>query len=290
MKLNREILDRVTKEINSDNQTAQILMDQNLLKKGLHQSPNERLIFLEKNLTQVLESNILYLERVFLYNFIGQYEEAYRLLKDRKLAQWKENKVEALAQYIYASVESAKNKIKDGDYEEAIYQLKSAQFYPNNFGGGKRLNTEESDIWYHLACAYNCLGKEATAKCYFELATDKIKVPSANNQQPDKIFYQGMAFKRLGKEEKALAIFENMIIYGEAHLKLKAEIDNFDFLAPRCVISENDLDFRNKINSLYMIGLGHLGLEKTALAEEKFSIILSLDRRHLGAQAQLRRL
>ena len=38
-----------------------------------------------------------------------------------------------------------------------------------------------------------------------------------NDQQPDKIFYQGLAWRALGREDKACGCFNKLIKHGEKH-------------------------------------------------------------------------
>lgn len=265
-------------------------MELNHLKNGCNQNPTERLSFLESNLSWVLTQNDLYLERIVLYNFIGQHEEAYRLLSEKKFQHEDGGIGEVSAQYVYTLVEIAKKKIIEGDYDEAIHQLKSAQYYPENLRVENQLNDKGNEIWYHLGCAYNYLGKDDTAKFYFDRATQELNEPSANDQHPDKIFYQGLAYHKLGEKHKAKKIFENLLSYGKTYLENKTYIEDFAFSVDTSLTFDIDLDFTNEVNCLFMIGLAYLGLENLTLAKEGFLRALSLDPKHLGAQTQLRNL
>ena len=39
-----------------------------------------------------------------------------------------------------------------------------------------------------------------------------------NDQKPDKIYYQGLALRKVGKEAEARGRFNSLISYGEKHL------------------------------------------------------------------------
>eukprot|EP01137_Pigoraptor_chileana_P018449 Opistho-2@77936 len=81
-----------------------------------------------------------------------------------------------------------------------------------------------------------------------------------NDQQPDKIFYQGLAWKKLGNLEKAEALFHRLIGFGEVHQNDEVKIDYFAVSLPDLLVFDADLNERNQIHCFYLIGLGHLGL------------------------------
>ncbi|HUP13628.1 MAG TPA: hypothetical protein VM187_15510, partial [Niastella sp.] len=62
-----------------------------------------------------------------------------------------------------------------------------------------------------------------------------------NDQQPDKIFYQGLAWHALGEKEKAKLIFLTLVDYGKAHLHDEVKIDYFAVSLPDLLIFEDDL-------------------------------------------------
>ena len=64
-------------------------------------------------------------------------------------------------------------------------------------------------------------------------------------------------------------------------------IDYFAVSLPDLMIWEDDLDKRNKIHCLYMQGLGLLGLDKKAEAEEVFESVLSEEKSHSGVTIHL---
>jgi hypothetical protein len=108
-----------------------------------------------------------------------------------------------------------------------------------------------------------------------------------NDQPPDKIFYQGLAFNRLGKKDRADLIFNRLIEFGKTHMNDAIRIDYFAVSLPNLLIFEDDLDLRNKVHCLYMTGLGYLGLNKTAAAIAAFEQVLHNDNMHFGARTHM---
>jgi tetratricopeptide (TPR) repeat protein len=106
-----------------------------------------------------------------------------------------------------------------------------------------------------------------------------------NDAPPDKIFYQGMSWRKLGRQEKADAIFLNMIAFADKHLNDSVQMDYFAVSFPDMHVLDTDLTLRNKVHCLYIRGLGCLGLGKGRLVEaiEAFDEALKLDINHQGA-------
>jgi tetratricopeptide (TPR) repeat protein len=274
-----------------DKTDARIFMELDQLYKRLNRTPQQRFLFMEQNMGTVLLRDDVYLEYISLLNFMGEYEKALDLISNRQFHPWEGGEGKASGQYIYTQVQLAKANIQSGSFEKAIEQLTQAQTYPHNLGEGKLYGTQENDIFYWLGCAYEGLNDNDTAKTYFQKATLGNQQPSAamfyNDQQPDKIFYQGLALCKLNEQNKAGQIFTNLINYGDAHLNDEVKIDYFAVSLPNLLVFEDDLSFRNKIHCYFMRGLGYLGLEQYEKAGAAFQTVLQFDAEHAGAKTHL---
>jgi tetratricopeptide (TPR) repeat protein len=142
-----------------------------------------------------------------------------------------------------------------------------------------------------LACAYEALQHTEAAETAFKKATAGNQEPSAamfyNDQQPDKIFYKGLALLKLYEQERARQIFSNLVKYGETHLNDEVKIDYFAVSLPNLLVFEDDLNLRNKIHCYFMQGLGYLGLANYNEANKAFQSVLQLDAEHIGAKTHL---
>jgi tetratricopeptide (TPR) repeat protein len=270
---------------------ARVLMELHQLYKRLNRTPEERRQFLVTHLKTAYQRDDVYLEHVAIINFLGNYEDALTLLTNRRFHPWEGGEGKASGQYVYSLVQLAKQEIKHGDFEQAVYILERAQHYPHNLGEGKLYGAQENDIFYWLGCAYEGLKDELNEKLYFKKATIGLSEPSAamfyNDQQPDKIFYQGLAWRKLDEAAKAEQIFNNLIEYGDQHLNDDIKVDYFAVSLPNLLIFEDDLNVRNQIHCYFMQGLGYLGLEKLNEATSAFEKVLSLDTEHQGAKIHL---
>lgn len=270
---------------------ARVLMELDQLYKRLNKDPKERLAFLEKHVPVVEQRDDLYLERAALYNFGGEYEKSYKLIKQRTFHPWEGGEGKVSGQYIYSLVEMARQHMQSSQYEKAITLLEQAQVYPPNLGEGKLHGAQENDIFYWLACAYEGMGNKAKAETCLQKATQGSSEPAAamfyNDQQPDKIFYQGLAWAKTAEKAKAIQLFSRLVEYGQTHLQDVVKIDYFAVSLPDLLIFEDDLHVRNQTHCYYMMGLGYIGLGKEEEARQCLQKVLHQDVMHFGAKVHL---
>ncbi len=275
-----------------DKSDARVLMELDQLQKRLNILPEIRLTNLNSQNAIAEERDDLYLEVIALNNFTGNYVLAYNLLMGRQFHPWEGGEGRVSAQYVYSLTEMAKSDIMNQQYEQAIYKLEQAQIFPNNLGEGKLYGAQENDIFYWLGCAHMGLNDPEKAAVYWTKATLGRSEPSAamfyNDQQPDKIFYQGLAWEKLDKNEFAENVFKNMIKYGKTHEDDDIRIDYFAVSLPDLLIFEDDLQKRNYIHCKYIIGLGQLGLKLYREAERTLKLVLEADAMHFGAKTHLK--
>jgi tetratricopeptide (TPR) repeat protein len=290
-KLNKpeQALASLEKAFALDTSDARVLMELDQLYKKLNTPLQQRLSFLEKHLPLVNFRDDLYLERVTLYNQLGEYQTARDLIATYKFHPWEGGEGKVVGQYLIAHIELAKDAIEAGESEKALQLLHDAQHYPENLGEGKLYGAQENDIRYLQGLAYEKLGEHEKSTQMYKLATEGISEPVQaifyNDPQPDKIFYQGLAWMKLNENEKAASIFIKLINFGKKHLNDEISIDYFAVSLPDLLVFDADLNLRNKIHCLYLQGLGKLGLGNKNLedAQSLFDEVLALDVNHQGA-------
>jgi len=282
-------LQSLEKAFSLDTTDARVLMELDQLCKKLNQPHNTRLTLLETHLSQTEERDDLYLERVTLYNHLGNHQKARELIEARKFHPWEGGEGKVVGQYLICHLEIAKKLIEESRYDEALNFLTEAGHYPDNLGEGKLYGAQENDIHYLTGCAYEGLRQVEHAHEFFKKATIGLTEPVQaiyyNDQQPDKIFYQGLAWKKLGQVSKAEKIFNRLISFGNLHMNDKIRIDYFAVSLPDLLVFDLDLNLRNRNHCHYLIGLGYLGLNhgKQQEAETHLDAILKNDINHFGA-------
>ncbi|MNJ51484.1 Tetratricopeptide repeat protein [compost metagenome] len=165
--------------------------------------------------------------------------------------------------------------------------LNEALIYPDNLGEGKLAGAQENNIYYYLGSAYEGLGRGDEAVQCWSKASMGLEEPASamyyNDQPPEMIFYQGMAWNKLGNEKEAKRRFNKLIDYAEKHLFDNVKFDYFAVSLPDFLVFEDNLNRRNEIHCRYMRALGLLGLGQLEKAQSQFDEVLRLDLNQQGA-------
>lgn len=279
------------KALACDPADARVLFELDQLYKKTGVPAGDRLAFLQRNTGLVGARDDLYLEYVTLHNLLGKHEEAAALLASRHFHPWEGGEGKTTGQYALAHTELAKRRLAEGRFEEAAGLLQKALVYPSNLGEGKLAGAQENNIYYYLGCAYEGLGRQADAEACFRSASHGLEEPASamyyNDQPPEMIFYQGLAWLKLANGHEARRRFNKLVDYAEKHLFDEVEIDYFAVSLPDFLVFDEDLNKRNEIHCRFMRGLGLLGLGQKERAEEEFQKALSLDCHHIGAHVHL---
>jgi tetratricopeptide (TPR) repeat protein len=274
----------------SDND-SRLLMELDLLHKLCNYSPWTRLRMLEDHPELVQQRNDLYMERLSLYNQLGDFETAKALIADRKFQPWEGGEGKIVMQFTTCHIELAKQAIEQQQPATALALLDALAVYPDNLGEGKLPGKPENDIFYWKGLAYEMLNNQAAAIESFQNATKGDTRPMQavfyNDPQPDNIFYQGKAWQKLDDDQYAQQLFSKLIQFGKEHLRDKIRIDYFAVSLPELMVFDSDLDEKNTIHCFYMMGLGYLGQNNKEQANECFREVLSRDVNHLGALTHL---
>ena len=268
---------------------ARVLMELDQLYQKLGVPNAERLTTLQEHLVQVMDRDDLYLEYVALHNYFGRYEEALRLLSQRRFHPWEGGEGKVPAQYLLSHVQLAKQALANGHPKSALpHLLTAAGPYPENLGEGKLAGAQENHIYYYMGVALSALGDEEGAAKAFRKAAQGLSEPVGmmyyNDQPPEMIYYQGLSLLALGEEAAAHSRFDRLIAYGRAHLDDEVRIDYFAVSLPDLLIFDDDLCRRNQVHCHFMMALGYQGKGETAEAAGHFEAVRALAPNHLGAQ------
>lgn len=271
-----------------DPSDARIVMELDQLYKKLNKPFEFRLNFLQSHPDALEYRDDLYLEMVTLLNQLGKFLEAKELITARKFHPWEGGEGKVPAQYQICRLGLARDRLESKDYQSVIQLMEEAMVYPENLGEGKLYGAQENDFFYIMGLGYEGAGNKEKARECFLKASKGLSVPSDamfyNDQQPDKIFYQGLALKRLGEEGEARSRFNKLIAYGEQHLYDEVKIDYFAVSLPDLLVWEEDLNVRNKVHCNYLMGLGHLGLENKEKAASYLQRAFDMNLNHQGVQ------
>ncbi|MDO4994822.1 MAG: DUF5107 domain-containing protein [Bacteroidales bacterium] len=281
-----EAVEMMERAFRLDTSDARVLMELDQLYRRLHRPHAERLALLARYPHLISQRDDLLLEQITLLNQTQQYERAMHLLDSHQFHPWEGGEGKVPTQYQIARVELAKHAIADKEYEKAIRLLSECLEYPRHLGEGKLYGAQENDFYYLLGLCHAARGEEEKARQCWEQATVGPQEPAAamyyNDAKPDKIFYQGMALRRLGRNEEANGRFYRLINYGKQHIFEPQVMDYFAVSLPDLLIWEDSLDMKNRIHCLYMLALGYYGMGDTKQALRYLEDVEMLDNNHQG--------
>lgn len=265
---------------------ARILMELDQLYKRLGYDHAMRLKHLQQYPELIAKRDDLLLEEIILLNQTGQYEEAMKKLDAHQFHPWEGGEGKVSGQYQLCRLELAKKALVAKDYDTAISLLEECLVYPHHLGEGRLYGAQENDFYYFLGCAYAAKGMADKAKECWEEATKGPQEPAAamyyNDAKPDKIFYQGLALLKLGRNDEAHGRFYKLVNYGKNNLFEDVVMDYFAVSLPDLQIWEGDLNLSNQIHCNYMLALGFYGLGNKKHAERYLKKASQLDKNHLG--------
>ncbi len=270
-----------------DKTDARIYMELDQLYKRLGKAHTERLAEMQKHLDMVETREDLKLEYATLLNLTGHYEEAMQFIDAHNFHAWEGGEGKVPAQYQLARTELAKKLIVKGvELKEAIRLLNECLEYPHHLGEGKLYGAQESDFYYFLGCAYEKLGDMDKANECWEEATKGPQEPAAamyyNDAKPEKIFYQGLALRKLQRDGEANGRFYKLLNYGKQHIFDNVVMDYFAVSLPDLQIWEGDLNTSNQIHCKLMLALGYYGLGNKEKAAQYIAEVEALDPNHLA--------
>lgn len=270
-----------------DSQDARIFYELDQLHKKIGYSCENRVKLLEQHMELVHHRDDLYIEWVTLLNMQGSHQEAWNALQTRRFHPWEGGEGKVTGQYVTALTELAKRNLEKQQPELAMELLKKALVYPENLGEGKLEGAGDNPVYFYLGCAYQQLKSNQSAEESFHKASIGLNEPASamfyNDQPPESIYYQGLAWQKLGNVKEANRRFNKLIDYAERHMHDHIRMDYFAVSLPDFLVFDDDLNQRNEEHCRYMRALGLLGLGRTSVAKLELERILEKNPNHQGA-------
>lgn len=263
---------------------ARLLYELDQLRKRTGGGPEQRLRDLEKHAPLVDQRDDLTVELVTLYNETGQHEKALSVLCNRRFHPWEGGEGLVSGQYVAAHLFLGRDALDRGEGEKALTHFRAAREYPHNLGEGKHLLTQETHLDYFTGVALAMLHRGEEAKASWE------KAPATNDDLTIFAYYRALAFRSLREERVATSLLQRLRKAAERQETAEVKIDYFATSLPNFLIFEDDLQKRNKVDSLFLRAMANLGLGEESDAIAGLRQVVHLDKNHLYALAELQRL
>jgi tetratricopeptide (TPR) repeat protein len=257
---------------------ARLLYEWDQLKKraGLA-TAQERLTVLDAHRDLVAQRDDLSVEHITLLNQIGKWSEALEELENRRFSPWEGGEGLVSAQYVHSHRALGAAALSSSDAHSALEHFEAARNYPWNLGEGKHLLTLERDLDYLSGCAAQMLGDAGQTASYWQAAAAPLPAVGTHS------YFQALGAIALGEVERGQKILHDLRNSAERQRDTTVKSDYFATSLPNMLLFEDDLQQRNRAESLFLRALAALGLNQFAQAQECLREVIALDPNHLFA-------
>jgi tetratricopeptide (TPR) repeat protein len=237
-------------------------------------APAKRLQVLEKNHAVVAGRDDALARELALHIQVGNYDEALESLGKHHFHIWEGAKgVHDL--YVDALLGRGGKNARAGKHAEALKDYQAALEFPFNLEVAPRPGQEFPRIRYAIGLELEALGKAAEARASFEKAAGTRPDWSENT------YYQALALKKLGQNEKAGALLSDLQKRasgrpGAAHPRAGTKR-----------LAGLHAERTREAQLHYVQGLALLGQGNGEQARAEFKKAVDLDRNHSAAAGQL---
>jgi tetratricopeptide (TPR) repeat protein len=215
-----------------------------------------------------------------IYLLLGRYDQAIQLLKTHRFHNW-EGYGDIHDVYMDAYLLRGEGEFRAGKYQEALKDYEASLEYPENLEVGRLYHeTRLPQVDYLMGLTYDKLGNTTKSRELYQQAMADSR-RKERREQPEMLYYQGLAALKLGRSAEANQIFDDLIAMGNKALAAGSDTDYF------AKFGEKRSSRFRLADAHYLIGLGNLGKGETAKARVEFKAVLGLNVNHLGATTQL---
>lgn len=237
--------------------------------------PEKRLALLEDNHDTVKMRDDTLSREIGLLVLLGYYDKAIGMLRTHHFHVW-EGGGRIHSVFVDAHLLRGMEFFSSGDHGRALEDFLSALEYPENLEVGKPVRGGgEPKALYLVGMALDASGEKEKARRYYEMAVEQERAWSELS------FYQGMACRKLGRNEAASRIFSGLMRFARERMEEGADMDFF------AKFGEKQAAGKRRAQAHYLLGLSYLGKGDANSAETEFERALALDPQHLWAEHYL---
>jgi tetratricopeptide (TPR) repeat protein len=260
---------------------ARLLYEADQLRKRTGVCASQRLATLENHSDLVSQRDDLTVEFITLLNQTGRAKQALEILLARRFNPWEGGEGLVSGQYVWAHILLGRSLLESGHPQEALAHFSAAREYPQNLGEGKHLLTRETHLDYFAGLALSQMGNDNEARKYWTRAA------AADGPINWLTYYRAMSLDALEGKAQAAGLVRQMRDFAQKHMDAEVKIDYFATSLPNLLLFEDDLLKRNRVDCLFLLALGELGLRNHERAIELLNQVLSLDCNHIAAQQEI---
>lgn len=267
-------------------QDSRLAYEFDQLRKKLNHSPADRLNWMEARNTLIAERDDASVELAALYNLNGKAETAHALLSKRTFHPWEGGEGKVLQQWRVCCIQLGRQALENNDFTGATQWFSKVMETPSNLGEKYHLLQARADIYFWLGMAAKAAGDEQLAqewflRCAGESGDFRDMAVTAHSEMT---WYRAESLRELGREEEAMALFEELLQHAIRVAEKEANIDYFATSLPRLLVFEEDIQEMQQAESHILAAYAMRGkreLEKAAKALEAAAKINRSDMRLL---------
>jgi tetratricopeptide (TPR) repeat protein len=239
--------------------------------------PERRLKVLQASHDIVVRREESFLREIMVLVLTGEYQQAIEYLENNYFHA-QEGRDEIHDVYVDAHLLEGIRFLEGKNPALAKEHFEKASEYPENLSVGRPKNDRRApQVAYFAGLATEALGDLDTARLRYAKAADQKET----SRWPETRFYQALCHAKLGHDQKAEEIFQQLIQSGKDQL---VEGESTDFFAK---FGEQATRRSRTARAHYLIGLGLLGLGNQDAARNQFDQATKMNRSHPWARHQL---
>ncbi len=239
--------------------------------------PARRLEVLQKHHATVIKRNDSFQCLIAAMVLTGHYDRAVSYLANHHF-HVREGGGEIRDVYVDAHLLRGIERLKGDEPAKALEDFLAAAEYPENLSVGRpRNDPRAAQFAYYMAQAHEALGDAEKATAFYEQSAAEAGARWA----PEARFYRGMSMRKLGREEQATEVFDELIRTGSERVEHDEEVDFF------AKFGEQQARQARLASAHYIQGLGYLGSGRIEAARSAFGEAARLNVSHVWARAQL---
>lgn len=269
---------------------ARVFYERDQLWKKCGESPERRLAEMESRRELVSSRDDLSIEHASLLCQVGNAAGALTALLSRSFSPWEGGEGAALGLHDRCSLILARQKLQEGQNDEALRLMQGALTPPQSLGEARHVLANASEIWVALGDVLQDCGRLEEAAVWWRKAAEfegdfqEMAVLSWSELS----YFKGAALKRLGREAEAKSLFAGLVKHAESLEASEAKIDYFATSLPTLLLFDDDLQERQIQRARLMKAMALMGLERSEEAGEILRGILQKDPSHARACDLLR--
>ena len=276
-----------------DPSDARVLMELDDLARRMKVSAEERLALLEKQSGLLGMRDDLAVAYAQVLNMTGKHGQALAWIDSRRFHPWEGGEGKAPTQWRTAMLALAQQETDEGRLDQAEQRIRRVIGpYPHHLGEGKLPACADNDASFLLGVCLEKQGKTREAQAAFlSAASGSCEIASAlyyNDQPPERIAWQGLALRKLGREKEAQARFDALRSFAAAHGNDRVTHEYFAVSLPELAIFQEDLTAGNHIQCLLLDAFGAAGAGDRTGLRKALDELTAADPWHPGITQQLK--